>query len=95
VATSSISWTGRAVIHPRARGGQLAPQRTGGIATARNNVALAFIVAGFIAPAVTGQLQTGWHALVTGCKGAGRSARVTCPTGCPGLAAIYRREGTA
>ena len=35
------------------------------LATALNNVALAVSVAGFVAPAVTGQLQTGWHALVT------------------------------
>jgi hypothetical protein len=35
------------------------------LATALNNVALAFIVAGFVAPAVTGQLPSGWHALVT------------------------------
>lgn len=31
------------------------------LATALNNVALAFVVAGFVAPAVTGQLPTGWH----------------------------------
>jgi hypothetical protein len=35
------------------------------LATALNNVALAFIIAGFVAPAVTGQLPSGWHALVT------------------------------
>lgn len=35
------------------------------LATALNNIALAFIVAGFVAPAVTGQLPSGWHALVT------------------------------
>jgi hypothetical protein len=35
------------------------------LATALNNVALAFIVAGFIAPAVTGQLPSGWRVLVT------------------------------
>jgi hypothetical protein len=32
------------------------------LATALNNAALAFIVAGFIAPLVTGQLQGGWRA---------------------------------
>jgi hypothetical protein len=35
------------------------------LATVLNNLALAFIVAGFVAPTVTGQLPTGWHALVT------------------------------
>jgi len=35
------------------------------LATALNNVALAFIVAGFVAPAVTEQLPTGGRALVT------------------------------
>jgi len=30
-----------------------------------NNVALAFIVAGFVAPVVSGQLRPGWHAFVT------------------------------
>ena len=35
------------------------------LATALNNVALAFIVVGFVAPAVTGQMPRGWHALVT------------------------------
>ena len=35
------------------------------LATALNNVALAFIIAGFVAPAVTGQLPTGGHVLVT------------------------------
>jgi len=32
------------------------------LATILNNAALAFIVAGFIAPLVTGQLQGGWRA---------------------------------
>jgi hypothetical protein len=35
------------------------------LATALNNIALAFIVAGFIAPAVTGQLPSGIRLLVT------------------------------
>jgi len=35
------------------------------LAAALNNVALAFIVAGFVAPAVTGQLPAGGRALVT------------------------------
>lgn len=35
------------------------------LATALNNLALAFIVAGFVAPAVTGQLQSGSRVLVT------------------------------
>jgi hypothetical protein len=35
------------------------------LATLLNNAALAFVVAGFIAPVTTGQLQVGWHALVT------------------------------
>ncbi len=35
------------------------------LATLINNLALAFIVAGFVAPTVTGQLQGGWHALAT------------------------------
>jgi hypothetical protein len=35
------------------------------LATLLNNAALAFIVAGFIAPTVAGQLQGGLHALAT------------------------------
>jgi hypothetical protein len=35
------------------------------LATALNNLGLAFIVTGFVAPGVTGQLHGGWHALVT------------------------------
>jgi hypothetical protein len=35
------------------------------LATLLNNLALAFIVAGFVAPTVSGQLHAGWHALVT------------------------------
>lgn len=35
------------------------------LATALNNVALAFIVAGFVAPAVSGQMTGGGHVLVT------------------------------
>jgi hypothetical protein len=35
------------------------------LATALNNFALAFIVAGFVAPAVTGQLRGGSWVLVT------------------------------
>jgi hypothetical protein len=35
------------------------------LATALNNVALAFIVAGFVAPAASGQLTAGGHVLVT------------------------------
>ena len=35
------------------------------LATALNNVALAFIVAGFVAPAVTGQLPAGGRAVVS------------------------------
>jgi hypothetical protein len=35
------------------------------LATALNNVGVAFIVLGFVGPAVTGQLHGGWHALVT------------------------------
>jgi hypothetical protein len=35
------------------------------LATALNNVALAFIVAGFVAPVVSGQLQRADRALVT------------------------------
>jgi hypothetical protein len=35
------------------------------LATALNNLALAFVVAGFVAPAVTGQLQGGGRALAT------------------------------
>jgi hypothetical protein len=35
------------------------------LATALNNGALAFIVAGFVAPAVTGQLPTGGRAVVS------------------------------
>jgi hypothetical protein len=35
------------------------------LGTALNNLALAFIVVGFVAPTVTGQLPAGWHALVT------------------------------
>ena len=35
------------------------------LATLLNNTALAFIVAGFIAPTVGGQLQGGLHALAT------------------------------
>jgi hypothetical protein len=35
------------------------------LATALNNLALAFIIAGFVAPSVTGQLPAGGHALVT------------------------------
>ena len=35
------------------------------LATLLNNAALAFIVAGFIAPTVSGQLRDGWHVLVT------------------------------
>ena len=35
------------------------------LATAPNNLGLAFIVTGFVAPGVTGQLHGGWHALVT------------------------------
>lgn len=31
------------------------------LATALNNLALAVIIAGFVAPAVTGQLSGGWH----------------------------------
>jgi len=33
------------------------------LATILNNTALAFIVGGFIAPLVTGQLQGGWRAV--------------------------------
>jgi hypothetical protein len=35
------------------------------LATALNNLALAFIVAGFVAPAVGGQLHTGGQLIVT------------------------------
>jgi hypothetical protein len=35
------------------------------LATALNNLALAVVVAGLVAPAVTGQLQGGWRLLVT------------------------------
>jgi hypothetical protein len=35
------------------------------LATGLNNFALAFIVAGFVAPAVSGQLQSGGRILVT------------------------------
>jgi hypothetical protein len=35
------------------------------LATLLNNVALAFMVAGFVAPTVGGQLRGDWHALVT------------------------------
>lgn len=35
------------------------------LATALNNVALAVVVAGFVAPLVTGQLHSPGHALVT------------------------------
>ena len=35
------------------------------LATLLNNAALAFIVAGFIAPATTGNLHGGWRALAT------------------------------
>jgi hypothetical protein len=35
------------------------------LATLINNIALAFIVAAFVAPTVSGQLQGGWHAVVT------------------------------
>ena len=34
------------------------------IAMALSNIGLAFIVAGFVAPTVTGQVRGGWHALV-------------------------------
>lgn len=34
------------------------------IATALSNIGLAFIVAGFVAPTVSGQVRGGWHALV-------------------------------
>ena len=35
------------------------------LATLLNNLALSFIVAGFVAPIVSGQLHPGWHAFVT------------------------------
>jgi hypothetical protein len=35
------------------------------LATALNNLAVAFVVAGFVAPVVTGQLQGDWQAVVT------------------------------
>ena len=35
------------------------------LATAFNNLALAIIVAGFIAPATSGQLHSGWRAVIT------------------------------
>lgn len=35
------------------------------LATAFNNLALAVVVAGFIAPAATGQLHAGWQTLTT------------------------------
>jgi len=35
------------------------------LATARSNLGQAFIVAGFVAPNVTGQWQIGWRGLVT------------------------------
>jgi hypothetical protein len=35
------------------------------VATLLNNISLAFIVAGFVAPTVSGQMQGGWHILVT------------------------------
>lgn len=35
------------------------------LATLLNNAALGFVGGGFIAPAVTGQLHGGWHALAT------------------------------
>jgi hypothetical protein len=35
------------------------------LATALNNLALAFIVAGFVAPAVGGQVHGGWGVFIT------------------------------
>jgi hypothetical protein len=35
------------------------------LATALNNIALAFIVAGFVAPAASGQLHAGWQVVTT------------------------------
>lgn len=35
------------------------------LATLLNNISLAFIVPGFVAPAVSGQMQAGWHVSVT------------------------------
>jgi hypothetical protein len=35
------------------------------LATMLNNIALAFVVAGFVAPAAGGHFQGGWHVLVT------------------------------
>lgn len=39
--------------------------RVQALATLLNNLALAFIVAGFVAPIVSGQLRGGWHVLIT------------------------------
>jgi hypothetical protein len=35
------------------------------LATALNNLALAVIVAGFVAPAISGQLHAGWQGVTT------------------------------
>jgi hypothetical protein len=35
------------------------------VATMLNNIALAFIVAGFVAPIAGGHFQGGWHVVVT------------------------------
>jgi hypothetical protein len=52
------------------------------LATLLNNLALAFIVAGFVAPTVGGQLHAGWDALLTVVWiGGGRSAKL-CRTCC-------------
>ena len=35
------------------------------LATTINSTALAFVIGGFVAPTVSGQLRAGWHALIT------------------------------
>ena len=40
-------------------------ERTKLLATTLNNAALAFVIGGIIAPAITGNLVLGWHTLAT------------------------------